>query len=97
MVLVKGWPNVRCSHDAACAGDFRIQHDVEVGLASRAEIGRRRPHRRNDVHVDAKLAEQRRDLDDVVAMAEAERGRAEQIAAGARRGTLRTRRSGRGR
>ena len=62
-------------------GDLRIEHDVEVGVAEAREIGRRRAERRDDMDVDAELVEQLRYLGDVVAMAEAERRRAEKIAA----------------
>ena len=60
---------------------FRIHHDVEVGFAEPREIGGRRIHRRDHMDVDAERIQQPRDLGDVVAVAEAERGRAQQIAA----------------
>ncbi len=70
-------------------GGLGIEHDVEVGRAEPLEVGGRRPHRRGDVDVDAEQPEQPGDLDDVVAVAETERGRAEQVrrrtAAGHRR------------
>ena len=80
-VFVIGCPKVRSSQLRGRAGDLGIEHDVEVGLAEPGEIGRRRAERRDDVDVDAEAAEQPGDLGDVVAMAEAERGRAEQVAA----------------
>ena len=43
---------------AACTRDFRIEHDVEIGLAEPREIGGRRAERRDDVHVDAEAVEQ---------------------------------------
>ena len=73
------------------AGDLGIEHDVEVRVGQPAQVGRRGAERGGDVHLDAQPAQQAPDLDDVVAVAEAERRGAEQVAAravrrGARRG-----------
>ena len=86
MVLIAGWPNVRCSHCAVWRGDFRIEHDVEIGIAEPGEVGGRGAERRDDIHVDAEATQQAGDFLHVVAMAKAERGRAEQIAAWPRPG-----------
>ena len=56
-----------------------IEQDVEVRRAEPLEVGGRRPHRRGDVDVDAEVPKQLGDLDDVVAVAEAERGRTEDV------------------
>jgi hypothetical protein len=78
---------VRCSHCAACA-DFGIQHDVEIGLAEPREIGRVAPSGATTL-TSMPSAQQPADFGDIVAMAEAERGRAEQL----QRGRARARRA----
>ena len=75
---------------AGGVGDLGIEADVEIGRADRREIGRRGTERGGEIDVDAERVEQPGDLDHVVAMAEAQRGRAEDVgrraAAFARRG-----------
>ena len=63
-------------------GDFGVQYDIEIRLAQPGDGGRRRTHRRCDMHIDAKIAEQPGDLQDVITMAEPKRCRAEQVGAG---------------
>ena len=72
------------------ARHFRVQADVEVGLGQALQVVRRRAQRCDHVDVDAEFAEQPGDLDHVVAAAEAEDRRPEQVrlrarAVGARR------------
>ena len=59
---------------------FRVQHDVEIGLAKPAQVRSTRAERRHDMNVDADLPEQPRDLRDVVAMPETEGRRPEDVA-----------------
>ena len=79
-VFVAGWPNERSSHFAAWRRDLGIEHDVEIRVAEPCEIGWCRAHRRADVDVDAQTSEQPGNLDDIVAMPEAERSGAQQVA-----------------
>ena len=88
-VLVQGWPKVRSSQRAAGPAISGIEHDVEVGLAQPGEVGGAGAHRRHHVDVDAQAAEQAGDLGDVVAVAEAQRRGAEQVAARPRAGLAR--------
>ena len=61
--------------------DFGIEYDVEVSLAQLCQVCGRGTERCNHVDVDAEAIEQTADLDYVVAVAEAEGARAEQVAA----------------
>ena len=58
-----------------------IEHDVEVCVRQPREIGRPRIQRGHHIHIDAELSQQARHLDHVIAMAEAQRRRPENIAA----------------
>ena len=62
-------------------GGLGVEHDVEVGGAEAGDVARRGAERRDGVHGDADLGEQPGQLLDVVAVAEAERGGAEDVAA----------------
>ena len=60
-------------------GDFGVEADVEIGRTQPREIGRAGTERRGHVDVDAERAEQAGDFYNVVAVAESQRGRPEQI------------------
>ena len=70
------------------AGDFGIQHDVERRVAQADQVGRAGAQRGHDVDLDAEALDQGDDLLDVVTVPEAERARAEDVAAGFRRRRL---------
>lgn len=72
--------------------DLRVEDDVEVGIVETCEIMRRRAQRRGHSDVNSDLPKEPRDLLDVVAMTEAERGRPQKIAARTRTGLSLTRR-----
>ena len=80
-VRTAGWRSVRFEPLRRLRGDLGIEHDVEVGVAEAGDVGGAGAERRDDVDVDTEPLEQPGDLAHVVAMAEAERGRAEQVAA----------------
>ena len=63
------------------AGNFGIEHDVEIGIGQSRQIVRRCAHRRHHIDRNAQCTEQARDLGDIVAVAEAERRRAQNVAA----------------
>ena len=72
---------------AGGARDLGVEADVEVGVGQAREVGAGRVERGDDVDVDADAPEQSAHLDDVVAAAEAEARRADQVRARpARRG-----------
>ena len=76
---------------------FRIQADVEIGIRQAPEVVRRCPQRRDHVDVDAQFTEQPGDLDHVVAAAEAEHRRPQQVRLRTHTlGTHRTHGTGRG-
>ena len=66
-------------------GDLGIEHDVEVGLAKTRDVGRRGTHRRGDWTSMPRRPSSARDLGEIVAVAKAERGGTEEIAASAAR------------
>ena len=73
-----------------------VHQNVEMGLPKRLGICRGGAHGSNDIDGDAHVFQQAGDLGDVIPVAEAERRRAKQVAAGSRAGfALRTRRVGR--
>ncbi len=59
--------------------DLRIKHDVEIRLPEFRQVGGRGAQRRGYADVNSERSQQPRDFLHVVAAAEAERGRAEQI------------------
>ena len=65
-----------------------VEHHVEVGIAEPSQIGRPRAERRHHVHGDAEAFKQLAHLHQVVAVAEAERGWAQDVAAGRARRAL---------
>ena len=82
MVFVAGWPNVRVSQAGGQCGDLRVEHHVEVGIGQAREVVGAGAQRRDDVHIDADLRRAGCVISrHVVAVAEAERGGAEQVAA----------------
>lgn len=64
---------------ARSVGDFGIEADRAIGRADPLEVGRACPKRRDQIDVDAQRAEQLPDLDQIVAMAKAERGRTQDV------------------
>ena len=76
-------------------GDLGVEHDVEIGLAQPGQVGHAGTLRRADMDVDAQAGQQAGDLDHVVAVAEAQRGGAQQVAAHALPGLARRARCGR--
>jgi hypothetical protein len=63
-------------------GDLRVEHDVEIGVGQAPQVVGRGAQRRGDVDPDAEALQQARDFDQVVAVAKAQRGRAQDIAQG---------------
>ena len=62
-------------------GDFRVQDHVEIGIAKPGQVRRRRTQRGHDIDVDAHPVQQGSDLPHIVAVAESERCRTQQVAA----------------
>ena len=59
--------------------DFGVEDDVEVGSADPANVLWRCAQRGDKVHLDAEGIENLADLDQIVAVAEAQRGRAKDV------------------
>ena len=72
-------------------GDLGIKHDVEVGLAETRDVLGRGAERRCDADLHAEPLKDAGDLAHIVAMAKAERGRPQKVAAGPRAWDTRTR------
>ena len=69
-----------------------IETDIEIRLADAGNVGRTGTHGRHQIHINAKIAEQAGDFSNIIAVAEAERGRAQQVGAGPARAVLAHRR-----
>ncbi len=61
-------------------GDLGVEDDVEIGIGQAGQVQRAGPQRRDHVDRDAQRFDQLAHLHDIVAAAEAQRGRAEDVA-----------------